>query len=174
MSYIDTNKIVAALADRLESLTLSLTNQEKLLQRVDVFGANRLVEAMKATFASEARVCFIVPGGDTHQNSQPDALAVHSRRTTRIALLFADRVMDSTSSEAVTGGKNAVGILALKDAIASDLTDRPLALPGVALIPTEGEPIVISPEDSNAGTIGREAWLQWFATYAGETVIAVP
>lgn len=174
MSYVRTTDLIAALSDRLESLPVSTTNDEKLFQRVGVFGANRMVEALKATFATESRVCFIVPGGDSHQDSQPDALMVHSRRTTRVALLIADRVMDPASPAAVIGGVHAVGILALKDAVLESITQTPLAIRGVAFVPGDGEPIVISSEDPGAGEIGREAWLQWLRTYAGETVISVP
>jgi hypothetical protein len=172
MSYVRTTLLIEKLTERLAAIPLQPASDEKLFQRVGVFGANRLVEAIEATFASEARVCFIVPGGDAHQNSQPDALLVHSRRTTRLALLIADRVMDSNSAAAVMGGPNSVGILALKDEVIEQLTTQPLAISGVALVPTEGEPMVISKED--ATSLGREVWLQWFTTYAGQTRVAIP
>jgi hypothetical protein len=172
MSYVRTNVLIAQLRSRLEALPLSPDSDEKLFQRVGVFGANRLVEAIEATVASEARVCFIVPGGDTHSNSQPDALLVHSRRTTRLALIIADRVMDAASDAAVVGGPHTAGILDLKDAVIEHLTREPLPLPGVALVPAEGEPFIVSRDEP--ATLGREAWLQWLTTYAGAERVAVP
>lgn len=172
MAYIRTTTLIEALRERLASLKITGTDMP-LFERVGVFGANQLMKAMQATFASEARVCFIVPGGDAHTNSRPDALMVQSRRDTRVALLIADRAI--ATEAALIGGQHAHGILNLKDDVLEDLTSNPLALPGLAFVPTEGEPMMIAPETpQQAGNLGRECWLQWLSTYAGSTKIGIP
>jgi hypothetical protein len=173
MAFVRTTKLIALFEERLKSLKIE-GSAEPLFQRVGVFGANQLVAAMRATFASENRVCFIVPGGDTHANSQPDVLMVHSKRNTRIALLIADKAFDQKSTAALIGGPDNVGILELKDQLIENLTTVPMTLADVAFVPSEGEPMLIEPEHKNAGTAGRECWLQWFTTYAGSEVISIP
>jgi hypothetical protein len=82
--------------------------------------------------------------------------------------------MDRADAGAVIGNAHAVGILALKDAVLADLAETPLELPGVALVPADGEPFVIEDPERPAGNLGREVWLQWLTTSAGEAVIAIP
>ncbi len=175
MPFVPTVKLVQSLRDFLAGLKMEEGSDEPLFQQVGFFGANRLVEAIKTTFASEDRVCFIVPGGDNHAN-QPagSALMIFSQRTTSVALLIADRSMNTEAR--LVGDQHTAGILALKDRVLQALCDQPLPLPGLAFVPTQGEPMMIEQNGSASGSgmMGRECWLQWLSTYAGSEKIAVP
>jgi hypothetical protein len=174
MPYLRTAVAIAALRERLTALTLGAEHDDtRLFERVGVFGANRLVQAMRATFASEARVCFIVPGGDTYKETR-DRDFVFSQRTTRFALLIADRALDTEKEAGVMGGPQNPGILEMKDVMIELLLAEPFAIPDLAFTPAEGEPLVIDEAGKNAGNIGRECWLQWLTCYAGSTRTAIP
>lgn len=178
MSFLHTNDVIALLQERLESLTLSADesqagSEEKLFQRVGAFGANRLAAAMKATFASEQRVCFIVPGGDKHAGSR-DAVMLRSVRSTRVALLIADKAFDPDKTAALIGGLANIGILEMKDRVIDDLVSTKFTRADFVIEPAEGEPMVISDSEKQAGNLGRECWLQWLGCYAGEARQAVP
>jgi hypothetical protein len=175
LSFTRTVALVEKLKARLESLKLDpgAASSDPLFQRVGCFGANRLVAAMKATFASEQRVCFIVPGGDSHANLV-DATIVRSVRTTKVALLIADRALDADKVAALVGGTNAIGILTMKDLVIEDLFATPFTDSALAFVPAEGEPLVITDAEKPAGNLGRECWLQWLHCYAGEDLAAVP
>lgn len=176
MSYHHTTKIMTALAERLRSLVVPDTT-EALFGRVGFFGANQMVKALSATFASEDRVGFIVPGGDQHSGEPIGELEVHSRRQTRLCLLIADRAFDIDHDDAVMGGPANVGVLNLKDFIIDELTARPIAIDaahGFALVPSNGEPLLIENADKAGGNLGRECWQQWFLCYAGTAHIALP
>jgi hypothetical protein len=161
MPLTPTVTIIAALRTHLAALPLdpaqTRDSAEKLFQRVGYFGANRLAEAMKSVFAVEQRVCFIVPGGDSH-TGQIEGRHLLSKRTTKLALLIADRVLGDKES-ALTG------MLELKDRVVHELSEEPAA--GLCFEPGDGEAIVIEAKDAPAGTIGRECWLQWFSIPAG-------
>lgn len=178
MAFLHTNDVIELLQERLASLTLKTTESQanpgdKLFQRVGAFGANRLVAAMKAVFASEQRVCFIVPGGDRYGGNR-DAVMLRSVRSTRIALLIADKAFDAGKTDALTGGPANIGILAMKDRVIDDLVTNKFSLADFVVEPSEGEPLVISDTDKQSGNLGRECWLQWLGCYAGEARIGVP
>lgn len=175
MPFTPTVTLIAALRDYLRALRIEDGSEEPLFEQVGLFGANQLVAALKSTFTSMGRVCFIVPGGDNHANAPAgDSLMVYSRRTTSVALLIADRAMDVEAR--LVGDAHTVGILALKDRVVQALCDQPLPFASLAFVPTQGEPMMIEQNGvhSGAGTIGRECWLQWLSTYAGSERIAVP
>lgn len=176
MAYRTTVEVIEALQTRLASLRLdpaNAGNQEKFFQRVAAFGANRLAEAMKAVFASEQRVCFIVPGGDKYSGTR-DRNVLFSQRSTRLALLIADRAMDIEKNAALIGGPAALGILAMKDRVITDITTNAFTGPDLAFEPAEGEPLMIDNADKAAGNLGRECWMQWLGVYAGSARIAIP
>lgn len=176
MSYKATVDVIEALQSRLASLRLepeNAGNQDKLFQRVAAYGANRLAAAMKAVFASEQRVCFIVPGGDKYSGVR-DRNVLFSQRSTRLALLIADRAFDQDKNAALIGGPGALGILAMKDRVIADLTTNAFAGPDLAFEPAEGESLMIENSDKAAGNLGRECWLQWLGVYAGSARIAIP
>lgn len=178
MSFLHTNDAIALLKERLESLTLQSGESQanpadRLFQRVGAFGANRLVAAMKAVFASEQRVCFIVPGGDRYTGAR-DAVMLRSVRSTRIALLIADQAFDKDKTAALIGGTSNIGILEMKDRVIDDLVTTKFARADFVIEPAEGEPLVIADSEKQAGNLGRECWLQWLGCYAGEARVAVP
>ncbi|HLP01675.1 MAG TPA: hypothetical protein VK163_06590 [Opitutaceae bacterium] len=159
MPLVSTVTIIEALRSHLTALPAipAQPDGEKLFGRVGYFGANRLAEAMKSVFAIEQRVCFIVPGGDTHEG-KVEGRHLLTKRTTRLALLIADRSLADRDA-ALTG------MLELKDRVVRELSEEPAA--GLCFEPGEGEAIVIESKDAPAGTIGRECWLQWFSIPAG-------
>ena len=176
MAFVYTTTLVERLRTRLESLKLEPTaqnNQEKLIQRVGAFGANRMAAAMKATFASEQRVVFIVPGGDNHANTR-ERLMLRSVRTTSFALLIADQAHDAKHEAALLGGANALGILTMKDRIIDNLFDEPFTEADLVFAPGDGEPLIIQDSDRPANNLGRECYLLWLHAYAGERRAAVP
>lgn len=176
MSFVRTGDLIATLQARLAALALepgNPGNADRLFQRVGAFGANRLSQAMKATFAAEQRVCFIVPGGDKHATTR-DRLALRSVRTTALALLIADRAFDSNRDDALVGGPQNLGILELKDRVIDDLFDSPFTAGDLAFAPGDGEPLIIEGQDKAAGNLGRECYLLWLHAYAGERRVSIP
>lgn len=175
MSFLHTNTLIELLRARLESLPLdpALEGGERLFQRVAVFGANGLAEAMKATFASEQRLAFIVPVGDAYTGERSRTV-LFSQRSTSLVVLLADRAYNQVTAEAVVGGPNAIGILAMKDRVVDNLTQVAFATADLSFNPGEGEPLVIEPEQRSAGSLGRECWAQRFTIYAGEIRLAIP
>lgn len=173
MAFTRTTKLIELLKARLESLPLvegDTNGGERLFQRVGVFGANRLKQALAATFASEQRVAFIVPVGDNH-GSDRGRLVLTSERTTSLVVLMADRVMDKTSAAAVIGGPHSIGILDMKDRVIENLTEVPFAeISDLCYAPAKGEPLILQDAGSGStgsGDLGRECWAQEFSTYAG-------
>ena len=162
MALTRTNVLIEALRDHLAALPLDpaqagVQNAEPLFQRVGTFGAKRMADAMRSIFASEQRVCFIVPGGDSHTGTI-EGRHLLSKRTTRLALLIADRsLVDADTALA--------GLLDLKDRTVHALCEEPA--PGLLFEPGVGEPIVIEPADKPAGNLGRECWIQWISIPAG-------
>lgn len=159
MPFTSTNSLIEALRTHLAALPFdpALPAGEKLYHRVGTFGAKRLAEAMRSIFAAEQRVCFIVPGGDSHEG-QVDGRHLLSKRTTRLALLIADRsLVDADTALA--------SLLLLKDRTVHELCEAPA--PGLLFEPGDGEPLVVEPADKPAGNLGRECWLQWLSIPAG-------
>jgi hypothetical protein len=168
--FIPTTTLIGHLSAHLEALPLVAADPsgQKLFQRVGVFGSAQLAQAMRATFATEQRVAFIIPGPEGH-TSRRDRSLLFSTRTVRVAVLMADRAMDRSKPDALMGGTRNAGILAMKDAVIASLFataphDWPVDL---AFSPDTGEPLMIAEADQAAGNLGRECWLQWFTAYAG-------
>lgn len=172
-----TATLIALLQVHLAGLPLNPMQpaSEKLFQRVGTFGAAQLAQAMRTTFASEARVAFIIPGPEAH-HARRDRSLVFLTRTTRLAVLIADRALSGPSPDALTGGPHALGTLALKDRLIESLIEAtPSTWPAdLAFVPDAGEPLMIGEADKAAGNVGREVWLQWFTAYAGTARQAVP
>lgn len=173
MPFLATNAVIAALRDRLSALRLADAGDAPLFERVGVFGAGGLTAAVQATFASEARVCFIVPGPEEHSNRLSESL-VYSQRQTTLVLLIADRALDTEREDAVTGGPRNPGILALKDAVIDDLFANPFTVAGLAFAPARGEPLMIEAQSRSSGNLGREVWQQSLTAYAGNHRQAIP
>ena len=180
MPFLHTTDAIALLQERLESLELTSDESQaapsagkKLFQRVGAFGANRLGEAMRSVFASEQRVCFIVPGGDKHSGAR-DSLMLRSVRRTSLALLIADKSFDKDKTAALIGGAQNIGILELKDRVIDSLVTTKFTRADFVLEPGDGEPLVIGDAEKQAGNLGRECWLQWLGCYAGESRCAIP
>lgn len=174
MPFLRTTTLIDILKARLESLPLEPESPEKLFNRVGVFGANQLVEAMRATFAAEQRVAFIVPVGDTHAATR-DRNVVYAQRTTKLVVLIADRAMDKARSEALVGGPRNRGILEMKDDVTINLTSVPFAdHVDLAFVPAEGEPLMIQEDGKPAGNLGRECWAQHLTCYAGSARVVIP
>lgn len=180
MAFIRTTVLIALLQARLVSLKIDTaapaSEENKLFERVGIFGANQLEAAMKATFASEQRVAFIVPVGDSHRNDRGRTVIL-SQRTTRLVLLIADRSMDKGKTEALIGGNRNVGILDMKDLVIDDLFANPFGEPvDLAFEPGEGEPLMLQGADkpAGAGNLGRECWAQQLTAYAGQDRAVIP
>lgn len=172
MPFVHTIDLLETLKTRLESLVAVAGEEAKAFERVEIFGAQKLAAALKATFASEARVCFVVPTGDVHQ-AQRDRNFLFVQRETDLVLLIADRVMDLRHSEALVGGKSSIGILELKDRVIDDLFASPIEGVDLAFVPGHGEALMIEAKDNAAGNLGREVWAQQFSTYAGSARRAI-
>lgn len=171
MAFIHTTALIQTLRERLESLPLDPAQQtgptNRMFERVGVFGANQLEQALKATFASEQRVAFIVPVGDEHQGER-SRLVLTSERYTSLVVLMADRALDKVSSAALVGGPHSLGILEMKDRVIDNLTEVPFAAVDLCFAPRKGEPLMIQdPSSPGSGNLGRECWAQEFHTYAG-------
>ena len=180
MAFIRTTVLIALFKARLESLKIDpakpAAEDNRLFQRVGIFGANQLEEALKATFASEQRVAFIVPAGDTHATDR-DRTVIWSQRRTRLVLLIADRALDKAKPDALVGGAKNLGILEMKDLVIEDLFANPFNdPPDLAFEPGEGEPLMLQGADktAGAGNLGRECWAQQLIAYAGQDRAVVP
>lgn len=178
MPFIHTTTLIDLLKARLENMKIDADKPEspenRLFQRVAVFGAAQLDEAFKATFAAEQRVSFIVPVGDRHPNDR-GRLVLTSQRETSLVVLMADRAVNKAKAEAIVGGPNAIGILEMKDTVIDNLTTVPFSTADLCFAPGEGEPLMIQGEGkTNTGNLGRECWAQRFNVYAGEICQAIP
>lgn len=175
MPLLRTTALLEILADRLRGLRTEPEGGSALFQRVGCWGANQLAQALAATFATEARVCFLVPAGDAHQ-VQRDTQKMTVRRSTRLVLLLADRSFSADSEAALLGGSpNSVGILDMKDQVLEDFLTNPFTEPELAIEPGAGEPLLLEQGGSHTSqNRGRECWSQAIAVYGGLARVAVP
>jgi hypothetical protein len=174
MPFLHTTELLETLKTRLESLRVDPANpeSEKLFQRVGYFGASKLNDALKATFAAEQRVCFIVPAGDNHTNIRNRSFT-WATRGTKIVLLIADRALEKVNQEALVGGPKTLGVLELKDLVIDDLFANAFAdVPDLAFEPGDGDVLIIGNE-KNPADLGRECYMQHFTAYAGQAQRAI-
>ena len=165
------------LKTRLESLLVGAVGSDPLFERVGYFGANDLAKALKETFASEQRVCFIVPAGTQHANTR-SRLDLTSVRTVRLMLLIADKSLDKIHQTALVGGPANIGVLELGDRVIDDLVGHPFTgHADLTFEPCAGYPMMIQPPDAkgtNAANLGRECWAQELIAFAGIVHVAEP
>lgn len=172
MPFTATADILASLEALLKGLPLDpaqpvASGGSPLFSRVALFGTAQLTAAMRGVFASEARICYIVPAGDDYEHT-PDTVRqlLASTRATRVVLLIADRACASDSTAALVGPGSTTGVLPLKDRVVAELIA--CAAKGQVYIPENGVPIVISDADKPANNLGRECWSQPFLIPAGQ------
>ena len=177
MAFLHTLAVMDLLKTRLESLLVGAVGSDPLFERVGYFGANDLAKALKETFASEQRVCFIVPAGNQHANTRT-RLDLTSVRTVRLVLLIADRALDRVHQTALVGGPANIGVLELGDKVIDDLVGHPFTgHPDLTFEPGAGDPLMIQPADAkgaNSPNLGRECWAQELTAFAGIARAAVP
>ncbi len=177
MAFLHTAEVMELLKTRLESLLVGPAGPDPLFERVGYFGANDLARALKETFASEQRVCFIVPNGSQHANVRT-RLELTSVRSVRLVLLIADRSLDRMHQTALVGGPANIGILELGDRVIDDLVGNPFAgHPDLVFEPGAGDPLMIQPVDAkgaNSPNLGRECWAQELTAFAGIARMAIP
>jgi coenzyme F420-reducing hydrogenase delta subunit len=171
MSYVDTKTILDALKTQLESILLPGTSSgEKLFERVDFHENKKLREALKDLTIIKQRVAIIVPEGDDYKNIK-EGRTIRSERSTSFVILVADRAWTKGGYDAVFGGTNNVGVLAMKDLVVKDLVAScQLGLPYVILQPVEGAQIEIADADVKDSP-GRECYVLSYVTPAGEEVL---
>lgn len=173
MAFVPTATLIATLRDRLQGLRRTpAVDAEPIFQKVGVYGGTELDKAMRETFVSDARVCFIVPGADRFTNRRDRSL-LQSQLNTGLALIIADQNLSGDKEAAVMGGTDTLGILAMKDAVIADLFANPFTDGDLCYAPISGEPIVISHEQKDANALGREAYLLWLEAYAGEDRLSI-
>lgn len=174
MPFLPTNALMAALKARLQTLRQAEGSDAPLFERVDIIGAGGVTKGMQSIFASEARVCFIVPSFEEHLNAEREGLIYTQRRTT-LTLLISDRVASANTTEAVTGGVASVGVVALKEAVIDDLFAYPFTdTPGLAFVPARGDLLTLTPPEHAANNLGREVWQQLLTAYAGNACQTLP
>lgn len=174
MAFVPTATLIDTLRTRLQGLKRTpAVDADPIFQKVGVYGGTELAKAMRDTFVSDARVCFIVPGADRFTN-RIDRNMLQSQLNTGLALLIADQNLNGDREAAVMGGNETLGILAMKDAVIADLFANPFTDGDRCYAPISGEPIVITQEQADANTAGREAYLLWLEAYAGEDRLSIP
>lgn len=172
MSFVSTLSILAALKAELEAILLpGGAPGEKLFERVDFHENKKLREALADLVIVKQRVCIVVPGGDTYDNTR-EGRTVRSVLTQSFDLLVADRAWTKGGHEAVFGGTKNLGVLRMKDAVRDHLLAHPqLGLPYVVLTPQEGAHIEIADSDAKDSP-GRECFVLSYSTPAGEATIS--
>jgi hypothetical protein len=176
MSFIPTVDILAALKVAIVALQLpaqysSVSDYPKAFTAVEIYAREDLTKAFDDLYLQDDRACFIVPGGDDHQNVIEGRIG-KSHRSTEVHLLLSDRDYNRAQSELV-GGAEAPGVITLKDLIVNSLMGANLGLRGVFLLPTNGTLMVLSDKEQENAP-GRAGWAQSFTTSAGIMKAGIP
>lgn len=175
MSFIPTLDILSAMKVALLALQLPATysavaDYPKAFTTVETYRNENLLKALEDLFAYDDRVALIVPAGDNHSN-HTEGSNIYSARTTDVVVLIADRDYSKSQAELI-GGPEAVGVVALKDLVISAFFGQNLGLTGVALAPTDGQPLTLTDKERDEAT-GRDCWAQTFTTAAGRAKAAI-
>lgn len=176
MSFIKTNDIMVALSAALTALQLpssysAIADYPQVFTRVAAYRNENLIQALEDLYAfGDDRVCLIVPSGDHYDNST-SGTNNYVARTTEFVLLIADRDFSKEQAE-LTGNAETPGVIALKDLVVAALTGSNLNLPGIALLPTSGDPLRLTDKEREDAP-GRDCWAQTFNTTAGRVKASI-
>jgi hypothetical protein len=176
MSFIATISILSALKTAIAAINLpasysAIAGYPKAFTAVEIYAQEDLLKAFEDLYLQDDRACFIIPGGDAHENVR-DGRVVSSDRDTEIHLLFSDRDYNREQAELV-GGAEAPGVIVLKDLLINSLYGKNLGVAGVFLIPTTGDPLILRKQEQEDAP-GRAAWAQSFTTTAGSMKASIP
>lgn len=174
MPFLSDATILNALKAQLEAMPhpdpAKAEAGEKLFERVDFHENKKLRDALRDLTIVKQRVAILVPGGESFQNIR-EGRTVRSVRTFSFDVLIADRSWTKAGHEAVFGGDNNIGVLAMKDLVLQRFIAHPqLGLAYVVLQPQDGAQIELV-DDQVKDVPGRECYVLNYSTPAGEEVI---
>jgi len=169
MSYVATLTILNGIKTKLEALLYD-GGPDLLFEQIALYDVIDLERAFEDLTFYKKRVCLIVPAEDQYENSR-DGMMLTSQRTSRVMVLMADRD-DRMGQEAVFGGTNNPGTIAMKDQVIEAIAGESLDTIGVVLQPLGGEDFEIGLEESDSPA--RKGWVQLFETTAGIKKVALP
>lgn len=166
MPYLSTNAVLAAVASKLQTLTLinpvALAGQ-LAFQTVHVYAHENLKRALKDLLVFDDRVAFIVPTGNKHENTMHGRVMV-SMRTVEFVVLMTDRVYGDFDAESTVGSASTVGTVELADLVTNALVKSGVGIANVRIMPGTGEPLRLEDEKAKKA---RECWAAPFEIYAG-------
>lgn len=175
-TFVKTLDLVIALKAAIAALQLpntysAIEGYPAAFQVVEVYRSQNLVKALEDMIIQDDRVCFIIPGGDTHDHEKLGNV-LQVKRDTEIHLLFADRNYGKENLALVGEANVSPGVMVLKDILVDGLVGAQLNFNNVVLAPTSGEPFHLTDREREDVT-GRDCWAQSFTTYAGAARIGI-
>jgi hypothetical protein len=141
-----------------------------LFQAVKLYDSADIDKAFADTLVSrEQRICFIIPGR-TDYVREVDGRTMVIRKYVEFACLICDTDR-LTGVDAVFGGANNTGTIALADLLVEALSGEHLGFHNVCLEPDGGDEMSVTKEgDSDPG---RKGWFQSFRTAAGKKGVGI-
>jgi hypothetical protein len=175
-TFVHTLDLLVALKTAIAALQLPATydtvpDYPKAFTSVEIYRSQNLLKALEELIVQEDRVCFIVPGGDTH-NSETLGNVMQLSRATDIHLLLADRIYGDKNAPLIGETGTGPGVIVLKDVLIDGLVGKTFDFKNVVLAPTSGEPFHLTDRERENAT-GRDCWAQSFTTRAGLAKVAI-
>ena len=135
-----TREIVDEMLTRLGALEFATGG--RAFQTVRRFSETNIVEALKKLVVNQSRAAFVVFDQHSWESSREGQQARY-RRTTRIAVLFTDKVLGDYD-EALYGNDRTPGAIGLSELAVPALCGLLLPNPaGVELVPTSEDPAIV-------------------------------
>lgn len=177
MSFVSTLEILNALKTAITALQLPATyagapGYPAAFQKVEIYREVNPVQALEDMRVYSDRACFIIPGGDAHENVR-DGRVIQSHRDTQVEFLIADRNY-GRKNKALVGDEVRPGLIVLKDLLIEKLTGQSLGLRGIFLTPESNDPFHYrSAQKGQEEMPGRDCWILTFTTTAGSMKAAI-
>lgn len=137
---------------------------EKLFERVELYGNASLARALADLVITEGRVCLVVPTAVRRLN-EAHGTSVMTRRFLQVDLLIADRAFYQAPRAAVFGGDRNAGVIEMGELVERALAGIDLSEYGPAIF-EDGVQQTLTSEERKT-TPGRETWVQTLLLPAG-------
>lgn len=143
----------------------------KLFEEIAFYPAENLGRALLDLRIMRARVCLVIPQGDSYENQKAGSVA-SSARTTQFMLIIADRDF-SIDAKQMGSTRQSPGILNLKELTVRLLTQKSFVVEGriIFFAPSDGAVVQWDLKEDKAPAAdpkGRESWTQLFVANAGD------
>jgi hypothetical protein len=166
--FIGTVTLMAALKTLIAALESA--PGVKMFERVDYFATPNLVEALQQLKIAKSRICLIVPSANNY-DTKIAGREVQTETIREFILLLADRDFGKRQN-ALTGGTNSPGVVAMNDLLEDRLLGQNLnqAPIPIKLRPSTSEVFQLLGNDEDQ-TTGRIAWQMTWQCSAGRKIV---